>query len=131
MAFDLPYARPYLTIIYSFAILNTIAMALFSLVRAEGNTRIAMIAMVAGAVLNIILDSILIIWLKMGVRGAAIGTVTSQIFSLLILLYFYLTSKSYLKIRLSNFKPDFKILKSIFAVGSASYVQTKHQYLLR
>ena len=121
---DLPYARPYLMIVYSFAILNTIAMALFSLVRAEGNTRIAMIAMVAGALLNIILDSILIIWLKMGVRGAAIGTVTSQILSLLILLYYYLTSKSYLKIRLANFKPDFKILKSIFAVGSASYVQT-------
>jgi putative MATE family efflux protein len=121
---DLPYARPYLIIIYAFAPLNTIAMALFSLVRAEGNTRIAMIAMVAGAVLNIVLDSILIIGLSMGVRGAAIGTVIAQIFSLLILLYYYLSSKSYLKIHLSNFKPDFKILKSIFAVGSASYVQT-------
>ncbi len=121
---DLPYARPYLMIIYSGAILNTTAMTLFSLVRAEGNTRIGMVAMVSGAVLNIILDSILIIWLKLGVRGAAIGTVTSQTLSLAILLYYYLSSKSYLKIHPANFKPDFKILKSMFAVGSASYVQT-------
>jgi putative MATE family efflux protein len=121
---DLPYAHPYLMIIYSGAILNTTAMTLFALVRAEGNTRIGMAAMVSGAILNIILDSILIIWLRLGVRGAAIGTVTSQTLSLVILLFYYLSSKSYLKIHPANFKPDFKILKSMFAVGSASYVQT-------
>ena len=99
-------------------------MALFSLVRAEGNTRVGMTAMILGALLNIMLDSILIIWLKMGVKGAALGTVISQTTSMLYLLSYYLSGKSYLKIRPANFAPDSKILKSMFAIGSASFVQT-------
>jgi putative MATE family efflux protein len=120
----LPYAHTYLTIIISGTIFNTLAMALFSLVRAEGNTRVGMTAMVLGALLNIVLDSILIIWLKMGVKGAALGTVISQTTSLLYLLSYYLTGSSYLKVRVRNFVPDSKILKSMLAIGSASFMQT-------
>jgi putative MATE family efflux protein len=120
----LPYAHTYLTIIISGAVFNTLGMALFSLVRAEGNTRVGMTAMILGALLNIMLDSILIIWLKMGVRGAAMGTVIAQITSMLYLLSYYLSGKSYLKIHPANFAPDSKILKSMFAIGSASFVQT-------
>lgn len=120
----LPYAHTYLMIIISGALFNTIGMALFTLVRAEGNTRVGMTAMILGALLNILLDAIFIIWLDMGVKGAALGTVIAQITSMLYLLNYYLSGKSYLKVRPSNFAPDLKILKSMFAIGSASYVQT-------
>lgn len=120
----LPYAHTYLMIIISGAIFNTLGMALFSLVRAEGNARVGMTAMVVGALLNIMLDSILIIGLKMGVKGAALGTVIAQITSMLYLLSYYLSGKSYLKIHPTNFAPDSKILKSMFTIGSASFVQT-------
>jgi putative MATE family efflux protein len=120
----LPYARTYLLIIIAATIFNTLAMALLSLVRAEGNARIGMISMILGAVLSIILSAFFIIHLKMGVAGAALATVISQIVSLLYLLSYYLTGKSYLKIHSSNFAPDFKILKSMLAIGISSFVQT-------
>jgi putative MATE family efflux protein len=120
----LPYARPYLIVIISGAVFNTLAMALLNLVRAEGNARVAMTAMILGAVLSIILSVVFIIWLKMGVTGAGLATVISQITAMIYLLSYYLTGSSYLKIRVSNFKPDFPILKAMFAIGSASFVQT-------
>jgi Na+-driven multidrug efflux pump len=83
-----------------------------------------MTAMVLGALLNIILDSILIVWLKMGVKGAALGTIISQTTSMVYLLSYYLTGSSFLKIHTRNFAPDLKILKAMFTIGIASFVQT-------
>jgi putative MATE family efflux protein len=120
----LPYAHTYLTIIISGTIFNALAMAMMNLVRAEGNTRVGMSAMILGALLNITLDSIFIVWLGMGVKGAALGTIISQTTSMVYLLAYYLTGRSYLKVHTSNFNPDFKILKSMFAIGSASFIQT-------
>jgi len=40
------------------------------------------------------------------------------------LLGYYLTGRSYLKIRPANFYPDFKVLKSILAIGTAAFLQT-------
>jgi putative MATE family efflux protein len=120
----LPYAHDYLIIIISATVFNTLGMALMNLIRAEGNTRVGMTAMILGAVLNIILDAILIIWLKWGVKGAALGTIIAQTVSMVYMLYYYLSGSSYLKIHKRNFTPDFKILKSMFAIGSASFMQT-------
>jgi putative MATE family efflux protein len=121
---DLPYAHDYLTIIISATVFNTLGMALMNLVRAEGNTRVGMTAMLLGAFLNIILDSIFIVWLKWGVKGAALGTIIAQTTSMVYLLIYYLSGNSYLKIHKHNFIPDLKILKSMFAIGSASFMQT-------
>ncbi len=120
----LPYAREYLIIIVIGSVFNILAMALLSFARAEGNARVGMTAMILGAGLNIILDAIFIIVLHMGVRGAAMGTVIGQTVSMIYLLTYYLTGSSYLKIRLKNLRPDFSILKAMFAIGVASFVQT-------
>jgi Na+-driven multidrug efflux pump len=60
----------------------------------------------------------------MGVAGAALSTIISQIVSMIYLLSYYVRGKSFLKVRRNNFKPDLKILKSMFAIGSASFAQT-------
>jgi putative MATE family efflux protein len=120
----LPYARTYLLIILSAAIFNTLGVALLTLVRAEGNTRIGMVSQVLGAILSIILCWIFIVSLKMGVAGAALSTIISQVVSMIYLLSYYLRGKGYLKVRKSNFRPDAKILKSMLAIGSGSFVQT-------
>jgi len=120
----LPLARDYLVIITSGAIFNITSSVLLYFVRAEGNARVGMTTMILCSVLNIILDAVFIISLGMGVKGAALATVISQIVSLIYVLSYYLTGSSYLKIRTSNFAPDLKILKSIFAIGIASFVQT-------
>ena len=119
-----PYARDFLTIIMSGTIFNVLANALIFYVRSEGNTRVAMIAMILAFGLNIILDAVFMIPLHMGMRGAALATVISLLVATAYALSYYFTKSSYLKLRLKNFVPDFKILRRIFAVGVAQLSQT-------
>ncbi len=120
----LPYANPYLIIIISATVINTLATSLLNFSRAEGNARVGMVAMILGAVLSIILDAIFVIPLKMGASGAALATVISQTASLAYLLSYYLTGSSYLKIRLRNLRLDWSIIKQMSAIGVSSFVQT-------
>ena len=119
----LPYARDYMTIILIGMFFMSFAMALNNLIRSEGNARIPMIGMIIGAVLNIILDAIFIIPLDMGIRGAALATVISQLVSVLYFVRYYLSGKSFLKIHLKNLVIEWAILKSILAIGVASFAR--------
>jgi putative MATE family efflux protein len=120
----LPYAKDFLIIIMSGTAFNVLAMTLVNFVRAEGNARVPMVSMILGAVLNAILAAVFIIPLKMGVRGAAIATVISQIASMIFLVAYYAGGNSYLKIHLRNLRPDLAILRKICSIGIASFVQT-------
>jgi len=119
----LPYARDYMTIILFGMFFMAFAMALNNLIRAEGNARTPMIGMVIGAVLNIILDAIFIIPLDMGIRGAALATVIAQLVSVLYFVRYYLSGKSFLKIHSRNLIIEWDILKSILAIGVASFAR--------
>lgn len=119
----LPYARDYMTIILIGMFFMTFAMALNNLIRAEGNARIPMIGMVIGAVLNIILDAIFIIPLDMGIKGAALATVIAQLVSVLFFMSYYFSGKSFLKIHSKNLIIEWDILKSILAIGVASFAR--------
>jgi Na+-driven multidrug efflux pump len=70
------------------------------------------------------LDAVFIIWLNMGVKGAALGTVISQFVSVAIFVGYYLFRKSYLLISLPSLKPDFQIIKEILAVGISALAST-------
>ena len=120
----LPYARDYLRVIISGTVFNLIGTALLNFVRAEGNARVGMIANIIGAGLNIVLDSIFIVWLRLGVTGAAMGTVIAQITALVYLSLYYLNRNSYLKFQWHNLRPDTRILKPMFSIGASSFVQT-------
>jgi putative MATE family efflux protein len=120
----LPLASEYLVIIFGGTIVYVTNNVLLMLVRAEGNTRVAMISLIIQSVLNIALDAIFMIPLGMGMQGAALALVISQAVSMAYILSYYLTGGSYLKIRWSNFKPDMKIVKDIFAIGVTQLAQT-------
>jgi Na+-driven multidrug efflux pump len=62
--------------------------------------------------------------LHMGVTGAALGTIIGQTVAMIYLLAYYLSGSSYLKIRLRNLRPDLAILKQMFSIGVAAFVQT-------
>jgi len=119
----LPYAKDYMTIILIGMFFMAFAMALNNLIRAEGNARTPMIGMVIGAVLNIILDAIFIIPLDMGIRGAALATVIAQLVSVLYFMRYYFSGKSFLKIRSKNLIIEWDILRSILAIGIASFAR--------
>jgi putative MATE family efflux protein len=120
----MPYAKPYLMIVISGTVINIMGMVLMAYTRAEGNTRVGMVAMVAGAILSIILCIIFVPVLKMGVIGAALATVISQTLVLVYILSYYLSGSSFLKLRMKNLKLDFAILKPIFSIGVAGFAQT-------
>jgi putative MATE family efflux protein len=120
----MPYASTYLIIITSGTVFNVLAMTFLNFARAEGNAKVGMVGMIIGAVLNIILDAIFIVVLKMGVMGAGLATIISQIVSMIYLFSYYFSGNSYLKIRWRNLRPDFSILKQMLAIGIGSFVQT-------
>lgn len=120
----LPYARDYMEVVITFAILMTLVMTFHSVVVAEGNAKIPMISMICGAVMNIILDAVFIIPLQMGVRGAAIATMISNGASLLCFVGYYLAGRSTLKLKPKIFLPDFKILRQIVVIGVSGLAMT-------
>jgi putative MATE family efflux protein len=120
----LPFARDYAVIVIGGTVFNVFGNTLLNLIRAEGNARVGMTGMIIGAVLNIILDSIFIVWLGWGARGAAMGTVIAQIVAMIYLLSYYFTGSSYLKIRAAYLKLDFGILKQMLTIGIASFIQS-------
>jgi putative MATE family efflux protein len=119
----LPYAKDYLDIILLGAVFRIFAMGINNLVRAEGNAIVAMISMIIGATLNILLDAFFIIGLAMGVRGAAIATVLSQVITSLYLIHYYLYRNSTLKIRLKNFILKYTIVREIAVIGLSAFVR--------
>ena len=96
------------------------------LLQSTGKTFYTMITQGIGAIINIILDPILIFGLfgapEIGVAGAAVATVTGQIIAMFLALYFNLKKNHEIKLNKKVFKPDIKIIKRIYAVGVPSIV---------
>jgi putative MATE family efflux protein len=120
----MPYAREYMEVVISFAILMTLVMTFHSVVIAEGNAKLPMISMICGAVMNIILDALFVITFQMGIRGAAIATMISNGASLLCFLWYYLSGRSTLKLELKIFIPDFRVLRQIVVIGVSGLAMT-------
>ena len=98
-----------------------IGTTLNSIIRADGNPRYAMITMILGAVLNIILDYILMYPLNMGVRGAAIATITSQIVTAILNVAYIRKFKS-IKFEKSSLRLKLKTCKEIIGLGISSFI---------
>lgn len=102
----LPYTRDYMRIILMGTPFMMSSFVLNNQLRFQGSASYAMIGIVAGAVVNIVLDPVLIFGCKMGVAGAALATVVSQIISFIILYVVSLRGGN-IRIRIKNFKPSF------------------------
>lgn len=98
-----------------------IATSLSSAIRADGSPNYSMFSMVAGAVLNTILDPIFIFVFKMGISGAAIATVLSQVVTF-ILNIIYLKKFKTIKVEKEDFKLSIKIIRKISVLGISSLV---------
>ena len=118
------YATDYGNIIVLGSILIILSNALYGIYRGEGDSKRPMYAMMASAILNMILDPIFIYTLNLGVRGAAIATLISAVFVILILTYwFYIKKDTYLRPTLSNFNFMRNISFDIVKVGIPASIQ--------
>ena len=91
------------------------------LVRADGNAKYSMIAIVIGAILNTILDPLFMFVYNWGIAGAAWATVISQVISALLLLIYFPRFKS-VKFSLNDFIPQLHYLRRIVSLGFASFI---------
>lgn len=96
------------------------------LLQATGKTMYTMIAQISGALMNIILDPIMIFgWFgmpAMGLAGAALATVISQYIGALVVAFLCIRKEKDIDIGFRYMKPDFKIIRDIYAVGIPSII---------
>ena len=116
-----PYALKYGGIIAIGLPFMMIGTTLNSIIRADGSPQYAMLSMVLGAVLNTILDPIFVFVLKMGVEGAAVATVLSQIATFLINIAYLRKFKS-IHLTKKNFKMAGKTVRKVTMLGISSFI---------
>ncbi len=91
------------------------------LLQSTGKTIYSTIAQVSGAVVNIVLDPVMIFGYfglpEMGIRGAAYATVIGQVVSMLIAMYFHYRKNTEVKSGMQYLKPDKDIVKEIYVIG--------------
>ncbi len=115
------YAQEYLNIILLGSVFQVVGFSMNNIIRSEGNPRIAMYSMLISAGTNIILDPIFIFGLDMGVKGAAIATVISQMVLSVWVLGHFLSSRSMLQLRLKNLKLEWSIIWHIITIGMSPF----------
>lgn len=118
---NLALAHDYGFIIYAMMPLALVQNTLASIIRADGSPKYAMGAMLVGAVLNIIGDPVAIFVLELGIQGAAWATILGQFVSFCICAAYLTRSKTF-RISLASFRPDFKLLKQVMALGASSFL---------
>jgi putative MATE family efflux protein len=126
----LPFARTYFRIMLYGVPFLAFAMMANNVIRAQGRPKIAMLTMIVPAVINIILDPIFIVWLDMGIAGAAWATTIAYAGSALFSLYFFLTGDTEIHIIPKYFILDFKLDMEIFSIGAITMVRQSSVSLL-
>ena len=115
----LPYTERYLGIILTGTPFMASSLVLNNQIRFQGNAAYAMVGIVSGAILNVVLDPLFIFVCDMGVAGAALATVISQVCSFTLLLYMA-TKGGNIPIRYRNFTPSLAFIKEIIGGGTPS-----------
>ena len=116
-----PYAQDYARYILIAAPFMMTSFVMNNILRAQGNAMFAMIGITAGGVLNMILDPILIFGFDMGISGAAIATMISQMISFCILLRQCNSRPDCIRIQISRFRPSLAVYGEILHAGLPSF----------
>ncbi|MDH4209887.1 MAG: MATE family efflux transporter [candidate division WOR-3 bacterium] len=118
-----PLATAYAQVMFLGTVIIFFAHVASALLRAEGDVRRAMYAMIGGAGLNIILDPIFIYTLRLGVAGAAWASIISMAISSSLLFYWVcIKQDTYIAIRLKGFRFKRNVLYDILRVGLPSSI---------
>ena len=116
------YAVSYMNMYAAGTVFVQLTLGMNAFITAQGFSKISMMTVVIGALMNIVLDPVFIYVFDMGVRGAALATVISQAVSCAWCLRFLFGNKTTLRIRPKNLKINLKILLPCFALGLATFI---------
>lgn len=118
----MPYAVTYASIYIISCIFNVFNVTMNNIVTSEGSAKTTMFALMAGAILNIVLDPIFIYVLNLGVAGAAIATAISQIISTLVYLCYIFSKKSIFRFSIKDCCFSKDIISEILKIGIPTLV---------
>lgn len=126
-----PYANDYLTIYILGTLFVMIGLGMNPFINAQGFSRMGMVTVTVGAVVNIVLDPIFIFGLDLGVRGAALATVISQACSAVWVLRFLTGRRAILKLRLSALPLHVGRVRRILGLGTSGFVMSMTNSLVQ
>lgn len=124
------YAVDYISIYLLGTIFVQYSLGLNTFISAQGKAMVAMCSVLIGAILNIILDPILIFVFDMGVQGAAIATIISQAVSACWVVGFLCSKRSGLRVRLEYIRPRWSVMSKIAALGVAPFIMQSTESLV-
>ncbi len=124
------YALDYIGLYILGTIFVQISLGMNSFINTQGFAKTGMLTVTIGAITNIVLDPIFIFVLDMGVRGAALATITSQAISAIWVIIFLTGKKTILKINKKYLRFDKEIIKSISTLGIAPFVMQSTESLV-
>lgn len=125
------YADEYLKIYLFGTAFSMLTTGMNGFINAQGFPKIGMLTTVVGAVINIVLDPVFIFTLDMGVAGAALATVISQVISAVWVLRFLTGKKAILKLKKKCLKLESKRVKAIAGLGVPSFVMQASNSLVQ
>ena len=118
------YTRQYVQVILAGSLFTMGNYTFGQLLRSEGSVMQSVAGMIAGTIVNIMLDPIFIFGLGLEIRGAAIATILGNAAGMCVSLWFYLGGKTLLSPSLKYVRPTAEILKEIFWVGVPATLET-------
>lgn len=116
------YADQYLRIYLLGTAFSMVSTGLNGFINAQGFPKMGMLTTVLGAALNLVLDPVFIFRLDMGVSGAALATVLSQLVSVVWVLGFLTGKRALLKIKRKNLKLKWELVKNIMSLGASGFI---------
>ncbi|HLR21813.1 MAG TPA: MATE family efflux transporter [Tissierellaceae bacterium] len=117
----LPYAKDYLNVVILGSTFLSLSIFISNIMISLGDNKVAIISNAIGATVNIILDYILVVHMKIGVKGAAIATTVSQIIGFIYTYYYYRNIKEEYNIR-TGLRFNKKIIIPILLVGISAFI---------
>ena len=115
------YAVEYFNWILAFFPVYMLSNMMNAVIRADGSPAVSMASMLAGAIINIILDPVFIFGCRWGMTGAAVATVIGQAVSFAVAFVYFFKTKTF-KLKLKSLIPDFKELKNTLQLGASSFI---------
>lgn len=115
------YAGDYLTIYLYGTLFVQITVGMNYFITTQGFAKTAMVTTMLGAVLNIILDPVFMFRMGMGIKGAALATVVSQMISCIFVLWFLTGKNTKLRLRLRTMRIDKTVITRVLILGASPF----------
>ena len=124
------YATDYMSIYAIGTLFVQMTLGMNTFITAQGFTTTSMVSVIIGAVCNIVLDPIFIFGFQMGVKGAALATIISQMLSCVWIISFLCSKKTQLKIKKENLKLRADIILPCIELGTAAFVMQSSESVI-